>query len=167
MERELWPLLYRIVVDVANDFDPKYTHHQSGVLVAVFLWAAIHERTISWACNPDHWDTAGPNRPTRIPSAATLSRRVTGVAVGLVWRAIEDPIRASGEPALVAIIDGKPLPIRGNAKDPTRGSVGGLGAGPRATNSTRFGRIGRSRRRGKWPRGTGARRRPGDGWSSK
>jgi hypothetical protein len=118
MERELWPSLYRLAREAASDFDQKYVRHQPGVLVVVFLWAAIHDRPVSWACDSAHWDTAGPHRPARLPSASTVSRRIGGVAVGLVWRAVEARLRAAGGPALVAAIDGKPLPIGGNGKDP-------------------------------------------------
>jgi hypothetical protein len=38
--------------------------------------------------------------------------------VGLLWRALEQRLRDSGAPALVAFVDGKPLPVGGNSKDP-------------------------------------------------
>ena len=121
MERELWPPLYRLVAEVASDFDQKYVRHQPGVLVLVLLWAALHDRPASWACRPAHWDTAGTARPPRLPSASTLSRRVDSVAVGLVWRAVEARLRGAGHPALVAVVDGKPLPVGGASKDPGAG----------------------------------------------
>jgi hypothetical protein len=130
MERELWPPLYRLVEETARDFDQKYVHHQPGVIVAVVLWAAIHDRPAGWACDPGHWDTA-PARPARLPSASTLSRRAGSVGVGLFWRALEARIRGAGLPALVAAIDGKPLPVGGNSKDP--GAARGRGAGGMAT----------------------------------
>src|SRR5581483_9430060 len=63
---------------------------------------------------------------------SVLSRRVDGVAVGLLWRALERRLRGSGRPALVAFVDGKPLPIGGNGKDKDarRGrAAGGLAKG--------------------------------------
>src|SRR4051812_27830676 len=117
MERELWPSLYRLVKQTAKDFSQKYVHYQPWVLVAVLLWAALHDRPVSWACQRRHWSTT-TLRPGRIPSAATLSRRVDGVAVGLFWHALEQRLRDSRQPALLAFLDGKPLPIGGNGKDP-------------------------------------------------
>ena len=117
MERELWPLLYRLVRETAKDFRQKYVHYQPWILVAVTLWAALHDRPISWACQCRHWSTT-TLRPLQLPSPATLSRRVDGVAVGLFWQALEQRIRNQGTPALLAFIDGKPLPIGGNGKDP-------------------------------------------------
>jgi hypothetical protein len=117
MERELWPRLYRLLLEVARDFSQKYVQYQPWVLVAVQLWAALHDRTRSWACQPRHWGTTRL-RPGRLPSPAVLSRRADGVAVGLVWRALEARLRAAGDPALVAFVDGKPLPVGGCSKDP-------------------------------------------------
>jgi len=81
------------------------------------LWAALHDRSVSWACQKRHWSTT-TLRPGRIPSESTLSRRGDDVGVGLFWRAVEQRIRDGAEPALVAFVDGKPLPIGGNGTDP-------------------------------------------------
>lgn len=117
MERELWPLLYRAVRETAREVRQKYVQHQPWVLVAVMLWAALHDRPVSWACRRAHWRTT-TLRPWRLPSPATMSRRIDGVGVGLFWRALEQRLRGTGRPALVAFVDGKPLPIGGCGKDP-------------------------------------------------
>ena len=93
-------------------------------LVAVMPWAAPHDRPVSWACQPRHWGTT-TLKPRRLPSAATMSRRIDGVAVGLLWRALERRLRDGDQPALVAFVDGKPLPVDGNGKGPTPASAAG------------------------------------------
>jgi hypothetical protein len=117
MERELWPLLYRHLKEAAIGFSQKYVHYQPWVLVAVFLWAALHDRPVSWACDARNWG-ATRLRPPRLPSPATLSRRLDGVGVGLFWRRLEQRLRGGGDPALVAFLDGKPLAVSGVSKDP-------------------------------------------------
>lgn len=49
-----------------------------------------------------------------------MSRRVDRVGLGLLWRAVEQRLRAlsAAQPALVALLDGKPLPVGGATKDP-------------------------------------------------
>jgi hypothetical protein len=49
-----------------------------------------------------------------------MSRRVDGVALGLLWHALEQRLRAlSGDhPGLIAFLDGKPLTVGGSTKDP-------------------------------------------------
>lgn len=117
MERELWPPLYRLLRQVGKDFRQKYVQHPPWVLVAVMLWAALHDRPISWACQARHWNTTRL-RPWRLPSPATMSRRIDTVGIGLLCNALEQRLRTSGVPTLVAFVDGKPLPIGGNGKDP-------------------------------------------------
>jgi hypothetical protein len=116
MERELWPPLYRLLREVGKDFRQKDVTYQPWVLAAVLLWAALHDRTIRWACQPRHWSTT-TLKPAQIPSASTLSRRLYSVGVGLFLRALEQRLRGEGDPGLVAILDGKPLPVSRLSKD--------------------------------------------------
>jgi hypothetical protein len=117
MERELWPPLYHLLRDVAKPFHQKYVQYQPWVLLAVCFWAALHDRPISWACQRRHWSTT-TLKPWRLPSPATLSRRLDSVGVGLLLRALEQRLRECSQPALAAFVDGKPLPVGGNSKDP-------------------------------------------------
>lgn len=119
MERELWPILYRTIRAVAGDFSQKYVQIPAWVLVATMLWAALHQETVSWACHPANW--AGTRlRPPRLPSLATMSRRIDQVSVGLLFRAVEERLRAlyAHVPGLISFLDGKPLPVGGCTKDP-------------------------------------------------
>jgi hypothetical protein len=119
MERELWPLLYRTVRAVAADFQQKYVQIPGWVVLVTLLWAAIHDRPVSWACQPANWATTRC-RPHRLPSQATMSRRADGVGLGLLWRAVEQRLReqSAARPGLAAFLDGKPLTVGGASKDP-------------------------------------------------
>jgi hypothetical protein len=131
MERELWPVLYRYLRRTAAELRQKYVQLQPWVIVATLLWAALHDRPVSWACDRRHWSTTSL-RPGCIPSQATMSRRVDRVATGVFWRALQEHLRATDNPALLSFIDGKPLPIGGNSKDPDAHwgrATGGLAKG--------------------------------------
>lgn len=119
MERELWSLLYRTVREVAARFQQKYVQIPGWALVLTMLWAALHDRPVSWACHSNNWSTTRL-RPPRFPSQPTMSRRIHGVGVGLFWRAVEERLRqlSARQPVLVAFLDGKPLPVGGATKDP-------------------------------------------------
>jgi hypothetical protein len=117
MERELWPVLYHAIKTVAEGFKQKYVSYQPWVLVMVTLWAALHDRPVSWACEFKNWQTTRL-RPVRLPSPSTLSRRSYKVGTGLFWRALEQYLRQTAEPGLLAYLDGKPLPIGGYSTDP-------------------------------------------------
>lgn len=127
MERELWPLLSHQLRATAKDFRQKYVQIPAWVLLAVSLWAALHDRTVAWACDPRNWKTTS-RRPGKLPSPSTMSRRAYSVGVGLLWHALEGRIRRHGQPpALIAFLDGKPLPVGGYTKDPD--AAYGRGAG--------------------------------------
>jgi hypothetical protein len=131
MERELWPLLYRTVREVAAGFSQKYVQIPGWVLLVTMLWAALHDRPVSWACNAHNWATTHM-RPPRLPSNATMSRRVDRIGIGLLWHAVEQRLRdATGiPPSLLAFVDGKALPVSGVSKDPD--ARVGRGAGMKA-----------------------------------
>ena len=127
MERELWPLLYSELRAAATDFRQKYVRIPAWVLLAVSLWAALHDRPVAWACDVRNWSTTAL-RPGTLPSPSTMSRRAYSVGVGWLWRALEERLRRRGrQPALVAFLDGKPLPVGGYTKDPD--AAYGRGAG--------------------------------------
>lgn len=58
-----------------------------------------------------------------------MSRRAYGLAVALLWRAVEQRLRGLASPSstLLAFLDGKPLPVGGCSKD--RQARYGRGAG--------------------------------------
>ena len=120
MERELWPLLYHHLKEAAKGFSQKYVQMQPWLLVAVYLWAALHDRPVCWACDRRNWSTT-TLRPPRLPSPRTMSRRIDTVGVGLFWRQLEERLRQTGQPPLVALLDGKPLVVSGVSKDPDAG----------------------------------------------
>lgn len=117
MERELWPRLYQLVTEVGAAVTQKYVRYQPWVPALVLLWAAAHDRPIRWACDPRSW--AGTRlRPPRLPSAATVSRRLRSQPVAAVLRGVEDRLRAAGRPCLAALLDGKPVEVSGVSGDP-------------------------------------------------
>ena len=116
MERELWPILYRALRDVSATEHQKKVQYQPRVIVAVLLWAAIHDRPRCWACTAEHWDTTRL-RPEHVPSTSTVSRRARRVEVANLLDRPERHLRGGGEPAWVLIVDGKPLPVGHCSKD--------------------------------------------------
>src|SRR5581483_4554719 len=130
MERELWPVLYRTVRAVAADFSQKYVQIPGWVLLLTLLWATLHDRPLSWACDPENWQSTRLRLP-QLPSPATLSRRGDSVGLGLLWQAVQERLRASNPPATwLSFLDGKPLPVGGCTKD--RDARYGRGAGTMA-----------------------------------
>jgi hypothetical protein len=80
MERERWSELSAAVskVDAAWEDGRRYTH-RTAVVVRVHLWAALHDRPISWACEGHNWDYR--TRPAALPDQSTMAAaRAAGTA---------------------------------------------------------------------------------------
>ena len=142
----LWPRLYHLVMKVGQAFRLIDVSYQPHIIVLVFFWAALHERPVKWACNPRHWSTT-TLRPGRLPSPSTMSRRLRRVDTAMLMRALVERLRQGEDPRLIALIDGKPLPVGGAGHDPEVRVAAGPGCGPKATNSTPSGALGRCPRR--------------------
>ena len=48
MERELWARLYHLVMEVGQTLRLTDVTYQPHIIVLVFLWAALHDRPVSW-----------------------------------------------------------------------------------------------------------------------
>jgi hypothetical protein len=84
---------------------------------------------LAWACQAGHWSTT-KLRPLRLPHRTTVGRRIDGLAVGAFLHALEQHLRDRQQLALLALLDGKALPVSGVSKD--RDAKPGRGAGGKA-----------------------------------
>jgi hypothetical protein len=117
MERELWTRLYHLVMEVGQTLRLTDVTYQPHIIALVFLWAALHDRPVCWACDQKNWSTT-TLRPATLPSPSTLSRRLRRVDTAMFMRALVLRVGQGGEQRLVAVIDAKPLPIGGASQDP-------------------------------------------------
>jgi hypothetical protein len=117
MERELWPRLYHLVMEVGQSLRLIDVTYQPHIIVLVLLWAALHDRPVCWACNEENWSTT-TLRPATLPDPSTLSRRLRRLDTALLMRALVQRLRQGEDPRLIALIDGKPLPVGGASHDP-------------------------------------------------
>ena len=117
MERELWPRLYHLVMEVGQTLRLIDVTYQPHIIVLVWLWAALHDRPVSWACDEKNWTTT-TLRPATLPDPSTLSRRLRRVDTAMLMRALVERVRQEEDPRLAAVIDAKPLPVGGASQDP-------------------------------------------------
>jgi len=75
VERELWIALYRMLRAAARRAPrPKRVRVGDAVIVAVYVWAALHDRPVSWATRPCNWPRELLD--FALPSQSTMSRRL-------------------------------------------------------------------------------------------
>ena len=127
MERELFRRLKTELAGLGPHRVPKGWRSSDAVIVAVYYWAVIHDRPVSWACDREHW----PGRPRRLPSQSQMSRRLRKAGVRRLIDALEERVLRAGRRApLACALDGKPLPVGPNSHD--HHATWGYGAGGRA-----------------------------------
>ena len=128
MEHELWAWISRAMQDVARaHHDTNYHSHSTLSIVRTYLWAVLHDRPTSWACNPRAWNDR--TRPKSLPSQSTMSRRLRSDATTACLQRLGRRLCGHVMPAwtLLKLIDGKPLTVARHSKDPD--ATFGRGAG--------------------------------------
>lgn len=125
MERELWrwivPALKRL-----PRWWPRGAVYDNRTILAVLLWAALHDRSMLWACQRVNWPIQAWRRC--LPDQSTMSRRLRDP------RVLEDLAklltilqRHLPSPSELLLVDGKPLRVSHFSGDPD--ARGGWGAG--------------------------------------
>lgn len=118
MEHELWSILSRAINDVARSRRANAYHdHQHATVVRVYLWAQLHDRPVSWACQSPHWSRG--TLPHGLPSQSTMSRRLRSTPITAFLEALGRRLQKFFQPTLdlLKIVDGKPLLVARHAKD--------------------------------------------------
>lgn len=113
MEAEVYRLLERALMQLAHPRSKGVVYTDQWI-VLVLLWAALHDRTVSWACEARNWPEA-LRRP--LPDQSTVSRRLRRVGV---LQLLERFLRALAErfpEPLVKTIDSKPLAVGNYSTD--------------------------------------------------
>jgi hypothetical protein len=115
MERELWMALYKL----ARECDPspyweivRFFDHQ---IVGVYLWAVLHDRPVSWACDPINWPKG--LWKGKLPSQPTMSRRLRTTELHHLLHVMEGKFAILNRGGFVYLVDGKPLTVGTHSKD--------------------------------------------------
>jgi hypothetical protein len=116
MEGELWSRVYRLLYEESNKRGrPKHVQFSDARILEVYFWAVVHDRPTSWACRRESWPVR--ERWRGLPSNSTLSERLRSLSVRLLMQAVLDRLRACNQPALVRVLDSKPLIVGCYSKD--------------------------------------------------
>jgi hypothetical protein len=123
--------LFRAIVQALKDCDKGRRRvkcvFQDVEIAAVWFWAVIHDRPVSWAVQRRHWPLW---HRRSLPSNSTMSRRLKTKSVRALLQALERRLTAPERPGLFWKLDGKPLPIGGCSRDRQAGY--GRAAGTKA-----------------------------------
>lgn len=115
MEHQLWSEVQGLIRQRAR---PKRGRcdYSDGDIASTYYWAVVHDRPTAWACDPKNWPLHDRRRP--LPPPWTMSRRLRSPSVVALLEALDRAVlQPAGDPPLVHLLDGKPLPIGGCSKD--------------------------------------------------
>jgi len=119
MERQLWPRLYQLLMQAGKHHDRRGKQFSDAWIAVVYMWSVLHDRPISWACDPGNW-RGEPSAPLSLPSPSTMSRRLNGKQSLGVRQLLEQAQQITTEwfpEGFCYWIDSKPLTVSGVSKD--------------------------------------------------
>lgn len=124
MERDLWKRIVTALRAVSHR-RPRNAEYHDGQILAVLLWAALHDRPISWACRRENWPAQAHRRS--LPDQSTMSRRLRHPMLLNSLDQVLQRIQRSFSNSEILIVDGKPLELSEYTGDPDART--GRGAG--------------------------------------
>jgi len=116
MERELWQRIVRAIGYVMQVCLSKRFTFSVQEILQVYLWAVVHDRPVSWACDAQNWPAE--LRPARLPTPSTMSRRLRRLECQEILRRVHRHLRRHCPRGLLAVVDGKPFALRDHTTDP-------------------------------------------------
>lgn len=116
MERELWKILSSSITRLDRACVLGRYTHSVGRIVRVYLWAVLHDRPVSWACERRNW--AGVKPPAKLPDQSCVSRRMKhDPRTQRMLSHLADTLSGGDQRTLVRYLDGKPLAISKHSRD--------------------------------------------------
>jgi hypothetical protein len=115
MERELWRLVAAALKRLPRR-RPRGAVYDNAAVLALLLWAALHDRSISWACRRENWPMQAWRRD--LPDQSTMSRRLRDPGVLLDLTTLLHILqRTHAGVDQTLIVDGKPLAVSEFSRD--------------------------------------------------
>lgn len=133
LDRDTWQIVITSVRRAARVVkDPgRRPLYPNWLIVAMFLWAAWHDRCLSWACGRLHYNTLFRPRQ-KLPSISQFTRRIKTEQCQAILQRVHEDLAARGIATPLGYIDGKAILVSAVSKDPdaARGHIsGGYGKG--------------------------------------
>lgn len=115
MERDLWKSIVNALSRAPQRW-PRNGCYSNRQILAVFFWAALHDRPISWACRRCNWPSAAWRRD--LPDQSTMSRRLRESALLGDIDDIRAQLQRTWPPGRRLLVDGKAMTLHDRTRDP-------------------------------------------------
>ena len=114
-EQDRYQRLCRMLEQVGKLDHNRRHQHSDRAIVQVLVWAALHDRPITWACDPGNWVRS--LRPKVLPGQSCMSRRLRTLSIQQLLERAFGHLREQLPSGMLKCIDAKPLPVGGCSKD--------------------------------------------------
>jgi DDE family transposase len=117
MDQQQWAVLQPVFRRITRSFGrlPRATYSDL-LIVRLYFWAVLHERPMTWAIEPVHYNRTF--RPRQLPSISQLNRRVASDRFQRLLQSLHDHLsdrESQGTHCLC--VDGKPLCVSPVSRD--------------------------------------------------
>jgi len=126
MEHQLFRLILDLLRRLGKGRKRPRDQFSDDEILRVWFWAVLHDRPVTWACQPCNWPSHARRR--KLPSDTTLSRRLRTDRVKKLLKACETEVLQTQGHSLLWRVDGKPLVIGACSKDRQAGYGRAAGA---------------------------------------
>jgi hypothetical protein len=118
MHTRIWHLLTAAVrsADQRVPRRSRRSRYTDALITRMYLWSVWHDRPLCWACDRAHYNRMF--RPRQLPSVSQFCRRVKTPRVLELFQAVNAYLTRTDTPVELAFLDGKPLPISFQSRDP-------------------------------------------------
>lgn len=118
MDKNVWRVI-RAAIRSADRSIPRAGRtptYSDRLIVKMYFWVVEHDRPLFWACDRANYNSL--MRPTDLPSVSQFCKRLKTERIEAMIQRVFERLAARNEPAEMAFIDGKALPISESSKDP-------------------------------------------------
>ena len=115
MERDIYARIRRCLRGLGRRRPSgRHRYTDAGVL-EVYLWAAVNDRPVCWACEASNWPRGLRRGP--LPNASTVCRRMRTRGIIALLERLRRSLDDCRDDAFIAVVDGKALPIGPHSHD--------------------------------------------------
>ena len=118
MSSHVWRVVYQSLRRV-NRRTPKQgrsCRYADTTIVAMYLWAAFHDRPLCWAADRSNY--TGVFRPRELPSRSQFCRRIRSVRCQMLLDALNRELALVQDGPNIFLMDSRPLRVGAYSRDP-------------------------------------------------
>jgi hypothetical protein len=129
LDRETWQIVIESVRRAARLIKSpgRRPVYPNWLIVAMYLWAAWHDRCLSWACDRVHYNALLFRLRQKLPSISQFTRRIKTDVCQAILQHVHQDLANRGILTPMGYLDGKPVLVSAVSKDPdaARGHISG------------------------------------------